>query len=319
MKIIAITPNKKYDYLANATIEGLKENSITIIASDEGNGISQDDVYSDDEIVEHSKDADFIFAIWGKATNERPAKYYLLEKINRPDKTVFIDGAEWTFDGQPRPKSTHAKEAKENPLRRRGEPWIWKEMNEYCKWHFKRECYQQDIEQFHCIPYPFASLKSYFLNPNPIKNREVDALCSFGHNTTGLREDVEKYFQTNYIHDLVFIGMYPRDKYLYLMSKSKIVIDAWGGGDCNARRWEGHANGAVMMIQKYNIIIPYPYVDGKNIIEYSTMDEFHDKFNFYMTHKERLPEMAKESYEHTVKFHTSKERIKYVLDIIEKD
>ena len=64
MKVIAITPFRKMDYLTSLLIEGLDEMGIEIIASDGGNGVKR--VYSDSEIISHSKSADYILVFWGR-------------------------------------------------------------------------------------------------------------------------------------------------------------------------------------------------------------------------------------------------------------
>ena len=79
MKVIAITPDRKEDSLGSLVIEGLYDAGLEVIASDPGNNVR--DVYSDDEVIEHSKDADYIFVVWGKLKGVRPPKYYLLDKI----------------------------------------------------------------------------------------------------------------------------------------------------------------------------------------------------------------------------------------------
>ena len=55
MKIVVIPPKQKLDYLAETIIEGLYKNNIDVYSSDLGNGIKEEDVYSDEEIIEHSK------------------------------------------------------------------------------------------------------------------------------------------------------------------------------------------------------------------------------------------------------------------------
>ena len=145
MKIVVIPPKDKLDYLAETIVEGLYKNRMDIYSSDLGNGIRKDDVYSDEEIVEHSKDCDFIFVIWGKIKGGFPGpKYHLLAQIKQKDKVVFIDGSEWTSTGHPIPNQV--RDAKQNPLLRRGEPWIDEFMFENSNWYFKRECYKKDLE-----------------------------------------------------------------------------------------------------------------------------------------------------------------------------
>ena len=64
MKIITITPDRKMDTLGTLVIDGFYDNGIEVIATDWGNNVKR--IYSDDEVIEHSKDADYIFVIWGK-------------------------------------------------------------------------------------------------------------------------------------------------------------------------------------------------------------------------------------------------------------
>ena len=66
MKIVVIPPKEKWDFLAESVIEGFYENNIEVYSSDIGNGIKESDVYSDDEIIEHSKSADYIFVFFGR-------------------------------------------------------------------------------------------------------------------------------------------------------------------------------------------------------------------------------------------------------------
>ena len=314
MKIIAITPNQKHDFLAESVIEGLNKLNIQIIATDSGNGIKQ--IYSDDEILEHAQDANYILAIWGKFTKERPAKYYLLDKIKKPEKTIFIDGAEWTYSGH-RDYIEQAEESLVNPSRRRGYPWIWEWMHDRVKWHFKRECYPTDVEKYNCIPLPFAGIDSY---QYPIKNKSIDLFCAFGHHSTGLRVEAEEIIQKYQNRGNFIVGKIPKDKYLNIMSSALSIVDAWGGGDCNARFFEGLANRACMIYQKWNIIMPYPFIDGKNIIEYSTKNELEEKIDYYFPKNiNKIRDMSIKSYEHYFKYHTAERRVKYMFNIIENE
>ena len=154
MKVIAITPDRKTDCICSMIIDGFNDLGYNVIASDTGNNVVS--VYTDDEIIEHSKDAEFIFVFWGKVRGNRLPKYYLLDKINRPEVTVYIDGSEWTATGYPDGDrvisapwgnvNSQVYEAKFNSQRCKGTPWINKKMLEYCNFYFKRECYPADLE-----------------------------------------------------------------------------------------------------------------------------------------------------------------------------
>jgi spore maturation protein CgeB len=91
-------------------------------------------------------------------------------------------------------------------------------------------------------------------------------------------------------------------------------VDAWGGGDCNARFWEIVANKSCIIYQKHNIIIPYPYKDLFNCIEFKTVKEFEEKIVYVLNNKKLLEEITNNCYEHSMKYHTSYHRAKYMLE-----
>jgi len=324
MKIVTINPYQpsgfRLDFLAESIMEGLQKipGTVTIISSDRCNdcGVVVDD---DDELVEHAQDADYIFVIWDKKRLDKPEpKYHLLDKINAPEKTAFIDGAEWTYTAQQNPKPGQCDEALRDPSRRRGEPWIWREMHEKVKWHFKRECYPQDREEFGCIPLPFAAIDRYF---RPSLEKKYSIQCSFGQVGTGLRAEVQDICHglADEEIDDVLVGELHHEQYLTTMSEAYTVVDAWGGGDCNARFYEAVANGAVPFYQTYQILTPFPYLDGQCAITYSTPKEFKEKVFYYFYRNQRLDEikrMAKISFNNTIHHHTSEKRVKYMIDVM---
>ena len=311
MKIVAITPNKKHDYLTSSIIEGLIKNNIEVIASDKGNGIKKK--FSDKQLIEHSKDADYILAFFGKIVNNKPPKYYLLEKVNHPEITAYIDGSEWTYTGYP--EENQVSESKRNPKRRRGKKWINENMYDNCKWYFKRECYPQDTKMG-VIPLLFAAEEKYFGNYK-IEKR-YDVFYSFGQNQTGLRRETKEICKRlrREGFNIIIEKRLKYQKYLKIISSSYITVDAWGGGDCCARIWEAIANKSCCFSQKYNILFPNKFIDGESFVEYSTSEEFEEKLRFYLDNKDKCLDIAGKGYHHLLKYHTSKERVKYMLNIM---
>ena len=74
MKIIAITPDKKMNTLATLVVDGMNELGIDVIATDAGNNVRK--VYTDDEVIEHSRDADYVMVLFGKHKHNNPNKTY---------------------------------------------------------------------------------------------------------------------------------------------------------------------------------------------------------------------------------------------------
>ena len=308
MKIIAITPHFKHDFLASTVIEGLYRNGIQVIASDYGNNVER--VYKDSEILSHSKNASCVFVFSSKKVDP-PPKYYLLDDMYLP--MVYIDGSEWTHTSHW--DSPHQQsESLLDPSRRRGKNWINKEMYDRCKWYFKRECYPQDIKAKKIHPLPFGVVsKNLHISYQPIP-KTIDVLCAFGQIQTGMRAIVSKLCRE--YRELGFnivIGNYPYDMYIHKMKESSIVVDAWGSGDCNARFYEAVANGACIMHQKPNIIIPDPFIDGVHCIEYSTERDFCSKIQYYLDHMEEARSIGEAGQRHALQYHTSKARVEYML------
>ena len=314
MKVVVIPPKEKLDYLAETIIEGLYKNNIDIYSSDLGNGIKEKDVYSDEEIIKHSKDCDFIFVIWGKITRNYPGpKYSLLNHMNYHDKLVFIDGSEWTSTAHP--MMNQVRDSKHNPKLRRGTPWVNEDMFKKSKWYFKRECYEEDVERG-IIPLLFGAVDRYFLNKNV--DKKYDIFCSYGQVNDGLRLETfnvcKKLKDEGY--DVLIESGLPYEVFKEKLASSWIGVDAWGGGDCCARLWEVLANKTMAMTQEYNIEFPNDFSDGENIVKYKTIDEFEVKVRKYLNDKKEMNRISNNGYQHLIDYHTSQKRVEYILGII---
>lgn len=310
MKVIAITPHQKHDYLASTIIEGLYDLNIKVIASDEGNGVKK--VYTEEEIIKESKNSNYILAFWSKKINPAP-QYHLLKKINLPHKTAYIDGSEWTATGYYDTPLQHI-EALRNPSRRKGTPWINEEMLQYVQWYFKRECFPEDKKRG-IIPLPFGAVKEYFHKP---VNKNCDFLCAFGQTYTGLRASVQRISKDyRKINKKIEIGPFELNLYKQKLSESIMIADAWGSGECNARFFESVANKVCVIHQKNNIIIPFEYEDGITSVEFTNIEEFKNKLDYYLNNLEEAKKIGENAYVHTLKYHTSKERVKYMVEMMQ--
>ena len=187
------TPFKKSDYLAETIIEGLYQNGIELKCSCPGNGVSENDILSSDELIEYAKTADYVFAIWGKKKGIYPGvDYNLVKKINQPQKTVYIDGSEWNCHAQTYPNQVAM--AKQNPQLRKGTPWINEDMYSYCNYYFKRECYPEDKKQG-IIPLLFGAVDKNFSEYELLEDKTIDIFCSFGQVNDGLRLEATQICQ----------------------------------------------------------------------------------------------------------------------------
>ena len=315
MKIIAITPNNKTDYLAETVIDGLKTLGFKIIATDYGNGV--ENIYSDNEVLEHAKDADFIFAIWGKVRGNRPPKFYLLDYINKPEKTVYIDGSEWTYTGNPNSGQTYRAQVLKDDSARREEPWVNIDMLKNSKFYFKRECYPEDLK-LGIYPLLFGANTDYFM---PIKEKSIDLFCAFGQDKDGLRKEAIYYSKKarDMGYKVVVKNNMPRQEYLDTLSKSRMSIDAWGGGDCCKRLWENLAAKTCCLMQDYRVEFPDSFTDRLNILKYSDETSLKDKLFWALENPEATRAIADKGYNHLLEKHTSAKRVEYIFDILRKN
>jgi hypothetical protein len=313
MKIVVISPHKKTDTIAQLVIEGLYENNIEVIATDSGNSIQK--TYSDEEILHHAESADYIFALWGKCikNNVPEPRFYLLDKINKFEKSVYIDGSEWTCTGFP--NNNQVELSLNNSKLVKGEPWLNTKMLSKCKWYFKRECYEED-EKNGIIPLNVGA-RLNMLDENYIE-KQYDIFCSFNHVGTGLRKPVyDSCVNLKKSNDKVIItSNLPFNDYINFIKKSYIGISAWGAGNSCRRMWEIISKGTCCFAQKNEILIPNNFEDGENIVFYSTTDEFNEKIKYYLNNKSKTIEIGKKGQEHLKKYHTSKKRVEYILNIL---
>lgn len=313
MKIACITPNLKHDFLTETVLEGFKKLGAHLVCSDVGNGI--DTTVNDDTFVTEAKTADLILVFFGKVRGNLPPKRYLLDRISRPEITAYIDGSEWTCTGYPTPGQVQA--AKTDYNRRRGEPWNDSFMMDRsrCSFYFKRECYQEDVA-LGLIPLPFGVVDKYLVSS---EKKEWDLFCCFGQNNDGLRREAQEVAS-----ELSAMGYKIFDKtglphlqYLKELKKSKIAVDAWGGGDCCARFWEIVGNGTACVYQKYNIVIPDPF-DNRSAIAYSTKQELKESILRLLNSEEEREKIAYNGRIHALSHHTSLARANYILRHVKK-
>ena len=328
MKVIAITPDRKSDTLAALVVEGLYANDIEVIGTSEGNGVRKR--YTDEEVVEHSKDADYVFVIWGKPVSwNAPLKYHLLRRIGRPDITAYIDGSEWSANGY-MDSEYQDEEALIDCSRLRGRPWINQEMFGYCRWYFKRVCFLEDIDMG-LIPCYIGALNSYFRDwdedkefntflpcPNTEKgftDPEQPLPSRTSATLVGVRQSVYKYCKQLKQSgvDILIDKTFKFDAYLKVLARSYIGISSWGAGNCCRTMFEMTANKVCCFVQRPIIVYPDKFVDGVSCVEYSTIEEFKYKLGYYRKNLDKCVEIGRNGYAHVRRYHTSKQRVQDMI------
>jgi hypothetical protein len=319
MKVVAITPVGKCDSLAQFIIDGLNNFGVEVIATDEGNNVKL--TYKDDVVLEHAKDADYIFVFAGKHTynNVRPPKYYLLDKIKRPEVTAYIDGSEYNHTYWPygdKPYHVNKKFSKIN-----------EELYDKCHKYFKTVVYDYQLQLEKIVPcmvgVPNHYLKSEICN----YDKEYDLYCSFGgksgQSLTGLRPQVYDYcldVEENVPSLKCKVGTkFKFDDYLKIIRKSYIGISGWGAEQWCRRDFEIASNGTCCFIQKPTILYPNQLVDGETCVYYSTIDEFRDKLEYYLNNLEKCITIGKNGFDYVNEYHSAVKRVEFIFDMMKNN
>ena len=315
--IVIFNPEKQDDYLCLAFSEGLKKLGISCAAVASSNGFNC--IHTDDELVDLAKKADYIFVIWGRRPKADKHKYgiykgHLLDKINLWNKIVYIDGSEWTFDGNLR--FGQLMFSFFFPSWRRREPWLNEAIKEKAGRYFKRECYKKDLKS-NVKPLLFTALSDYFPSNYNIE-KDIDLFVSFGQKKTGLRLFIELYCKwlkyKNQKYKIIIENKLPLDIYKNYLLRSRIAVDAWGGGDCNARFYEILSCKTMLLYQKHRIEHPFEFVDGYQATSFSTFSEFRKKLDFCLINRAFTEEVAIRGYQHLLDYHTAEKRVQQLLD-----
>jgi len=296
MKILAITPNGKHDYLVSSILEGLKKYDIELYCTGTGNG--DVNYITDEQFIEHYNTCDFIFAFWGKSihNNVKQPNYHLIVEVDGWSKTVYIDGSEYNYTG-----FNGMTDIQLHPT-----------FDAQARYYFKRECLPEHIE---CgiIPLPFCSVDKDF-NNLPTVDKDIDVLCAFGQTGTGQRKvaiqacEELKSEGYNIINTTV-------NNYDECMNRAWITIDAHGGGECNARAFQVMANHSLLFMEKYNIVIPN-MVDTEHYVSWNDGEDLKNKIRKYLDNRENIRIFTNKSYDNVMEYHTSEKRVEYIFNHI---
>lgn len=318
VKIACITPDSKRDYLCETVLEGFNELGHELIVSDPGNGFCEL-AMADEEFVTAANNSHILLVFFGKQRNNRSPRRYLIDQVKLPKSRIaYIDGSEWSYTGWE--GKNQATSSLVDPSLRRGEPWIDKEMLQRCGWYFKRECYPQDI-QHGIMPLPFAMCNRHIIKQS-ITERDIDIFCAFGHEKTGLRREVNQFMTytrdnqdiNNKLNIVVKSGL-NQDQYKDHLLRSKVVIDAWGGGDTNDRMWEAIGSGALILYQRHNVITHNPLIDWVHAASYTNISELSNVIDKLFS-KCNVTEIANNGLIHALTYHKAKHRAEEILKYV---
>ena len=92
-----------------------------------------------------------------------------------------------------------------------------------------------------------------------------------------------------------------------------------GAGYDTVRYWEIPANHMMLMSEKLNSVIENDFIDGENAVFFSSIDEFNDKYNYYIKYPDKTDDIAKNGHTWFLKYHTSTKRAEQLLEKINEN
>ncbi len=308
-KIAVITPKNKNDYLTDTVIDGLLDLNIEFrISSRYPTHQHINKLFlPNNQFIKYATSADLIILCWGKTIKKfyffeyNNTDYKLSQKINRWDKTVFVDGSEVGRDG--RAKGLFGK--------------IDNEMLNKSALYFRREKpYPNKV-----IPLPFGITREMIVWNKGVK-KDIDFFCVFGKYDQYLpyrkqvREELEAFCKLKGFSFV--INEMPKEEYREKLARSKVGISVGGGGYDTARFWEILGNNCILLTENIDI-----YESNSERLRYDRIWQFKDLEEF----KEKLEKMGQylksdydqnsldHEYQKILTNHSSKSR---VLEIIKK-
>jgi len=195
-----------------------------------------------------------------------------------------------------------------------------KELN--AKLYFKREYLTTKKYDPKIVPLSFSYSEKYI--PNDINGDRTNFLFYAGRGY----QDRWKYIEV--LKELInkaklpsiieMVGgserVYNQKEYSSLLINSKIGLNLRGYGFDSGRYYETPAHGALLFSFRFPIVIENEFSDGNNAAFFSNVDEMKSKFNYLIKHPRLVHDLSIKGHEHFMKYHTTKQRAKQMLDKI---
>lgn len=314
MKILIIQTSE-YDFCAASLIEGLssliaKGAEVEMRCSEKSNYATTRyaNYYSEESssLQKFGDEADFVLITSNNGVKED------LVKDSWRDKLIYLDGED---------KYIYHRKAEDYLI------------------YFKREMRLNQEHPANVHPFPFAAENRYFY-VKPIFDdfnlvRDISVCCMFGaHDATKpWRQVIEKKLvdiniENSFIKNCyggnssVEIDTGGRDHPAYydILSRSRIAIDSYGAYGCNAGRfWESLAAGCLLFTQTILIHMPNPF-NLNHLIQFSSPEDMSRKLELFKESGSygMLKTVAKNGYDHLLRYHTTEARASYFLYITNK-
>jgi len=314
--------------LCATIIDGLNQLGSEFYCDQLVNNVSEKNYIQSDKILPYCKESDFILIFSNVDYKKR--KQFIVEN-GLVKKTVYIDGSDNAYFEDPKainiwpmvfkreipiPFKFNANKIK--PLRGFLENFV-KNVKDLGKCLiFKKRAFAL----------PFAAEKAYSRFYAEDIEKDINISCLLrGHFQE--RREINRFVKDldmpNTIVGPVSKGQpgngsqsAEKEEYYKILSRSKISISYPGNGFDTGRFWEILANRCLLFSSPVRIRMPYPLIEFKHFVPYNNLDQLKKRLHYYLEHNQEREEISLEGYRHIIKYHTSKKRTKYLLEILQQ-
>ena len=176
------------------------------------------------------------------------------------------------------------------------------------------------------LPLPFAAERIYFKYNTENIEKDINVSCTLVPKSNHIERAainslIKKLNIPNSVVGSVSAGNYiteandkSKDEYFKILTRSKISISYPGNGFDTGRFWEILANKALLFSPPLQIEMPHPFIEFKHFIPYNSMAQLKDRLSYYLNREGERKKIADDGYAHLLRYHTSKERAKYLLE-----
>ncbi len=321
-KIVCLMP-PHYDFLCATVIDGLKQLGCRLYCNERTNNATEKEYIPFKDSLPYCSDCDIILLFSNTGYVNR--RCFLVEN-KLLNKTVYVDGSDPSYLEDPGALNTFKICFKrEFPCLKKfiAKPGAGPEHILFPIKGLKRYLsYRRNI-----LPLPFAAERAYFRYNKENMGKDINISCTLVPKSNPcernkINDAIRELNVPNSVIGPVSAGRYltesydkSKDEYFKILAKSKISISCPGSGFDTGRFWEILANKALLFSPPIQIRMPHPFIEFKHFIPYNTIAQLKIRLLYYLNREEKRKMIANEGYKYLLKYHTSKERASYLLDM----
>ena len=307
LKIVCLIP-PHYDFLCATVVDGLKQLNCRLYCSERSNNSTEKEYAPFRDMPGRCNDCDFILLF--SNTNYSNRKQFVTE-YGMAHKTVYVDGSDHERLEDPEALDTFRVCFKRELL-------------------FSKSTIKPGITSKNASPLPFSAEQAYLGYNAEGTEKDISVSCTLVPNSLSpKRYKINDFVKNLKIPDAVIgsvskgnyrteSGDRSKEEYFRILARSRISISYPGLGFDTGRFWEILACKALLFSPPVKIKMPHPFLEFKHFIPYETLSQLKSRLLYYLDHEEELKKIAGAGHKHLLKYHTSKERARYLLNIVHK-